>query len=42
MGHPGRSAHALSAMYSAPLIGVIAAEVGDVVPGQLVTVIEPA
>jgi molybdopterin molybdotransferase len=42
MGHPGRSAHALSAMYSAPLIGVIAAEVGDVVPGQLLTVIEPA
>lgn len=42
LGHPGRSAHALSAMYSAPLIGVIAAEVGDVVPGQLVTVIEPA
>ncbi|WP_285114355.1 gephyrin-like molybdotransferase Glp [Leifsonia sp. fls2-241-R2A-40a] len=42
MGHPGRAAHALSAMFAAPLIGVVGAETGDVRAGQLLRVIEPA
>jgi len=39
---PAHAAHALSAMFTAPLIGVVAAEIGDVLAGQLLPVIEPA
>lgn len=42
LGTPSRGAHALAAMYSAPLIGVVGAEVGDVVAGRLLPVIAPA
>ena len=42
IGDPGRAAHALSAMYSARLIGVVGASTGDVHSGQLLHVISPA
>ncbi|WP_431246517.1 molybdopterin molybdotransferase MoeA [Leifsonia xyli] len=42
LGPPGHAAHSLSAMFRAPLIAIVGAETGDVRPGQLVPVIEPA
>lgn len=40
-GRAPHASHALSAMFCAPLIAVVAAETGDVHAGQLVRVIEP-
>jgi molybdopterin molybdotransferase len=42
LGSPGHAAHSLSAMLRAPLFAMIGAETGDVRPGELVPVIEPA
>jgi molybdopterin molybdotransferase len=41
-GAPAHAAHALSAMFRAPLIGVVASETAEVVRGQLLPVFEPA
>ncbi|MFF9564680.1 gephyrin-like molybdotransferase Glp [Leifsonia sp. NPDC014704] len=42
VGAPGAASHALSAMFTAPLIGVVGADIEDVVAGQLLPVIAPA
>lgn len=42
VGTPGAASHALSAMFTAPLIGVVAADIDDVIAGQLLPVIAPA
>jgi molybdopterin molybdotransferase len=42
VGVPGAAAHALSAMFTAPLIGVVGADIDDVIAGQLLPVIAPA
>jgi molybdopterin molybdotransferase len=42
VGTPGAASHALSAMFTAPLIGVVGADIDDVIAGQLLPVIAPA
>ena len=42
LGAPGAASHALSAMFTAPLIGVVGADIDDVIAGQLLPVIAPA
>lgn len=41
MGSPNRAPHQVSAMFVAPLIGVVGADVDQVLPGKLLRVIEP-